>query len=66
MEMLRASANKLPTVMNPFSATLKTTTRTTHIAKTAMVWLGLRKCDRDGSPDISLPSHAARLGRSSR
>src|SRR5271154_3138977 len=55
MEMLRASANRLPTVMNPFSATLNTKTRTTHIAKTAIVWLGLRKRHRAESADISLP-----------
>src|SRR5271168_1483895 len=55
MEMLRASANRLPTVMNPFSATLNTKTRTRHIAKTAIVWLGLRKRHRAESADISLP-----------
>ena len=46
--MLRASVNRLPTVRKPFSDTLKTTIRTTHITNTAVVWLGLS--ERAASP----------------
>ena len=48
IEMLRASANRLPRLRKPFSETLKTTIRMTHIANTAVVWLGLRQ--RAASP----------------
>ena len=54
IEMLRASANRLPKVRKPFSETLKTTIRMTHITSTAVVWLGLRKraaCPTGGMSD---------------